>query len=161
MTRSATPSATRNGQGLVEFALVLPLILLIIFGTIDLGRAVYAFSTTGESARQAARLAIVDQIAVDIKTRAIGSAPVLGLTAADIAVCFKTSGTLQRDCSNAAVDSCSADLQIGCLAVVDVRSRYTPLTPILSSIVGSLTLSSSSIQPIEYVCPTATHATCP
>jgi Flp pilus assembly protein TadG len=150
-----------QAQGLVEFALVLPLILLVIFGTVDLGRAIYAYNTAGEAARQAARLGIVDQTVSDVQARAISSAPVLGLRTSDVDVCFKTSGTLQRDCSNPAVDDCSGDLQIGCLAVVVVRASYNPLTPVISGLVGVRTIPSSSLLPIEYVCPNSTRATCP
>ena len=46
-----------TGQSLVEFALVIPIFLLILFGLIDMGRAVYSNNTVGQAAREAARLA--------------------------------------------------------------------------------------------------------
>jgi Flp pilus assembly protein TadG len=44
----------KRGQGLVEFALVLPVLLLIICVVIDGGRLVYAYSTVAEAARYGA-----------------------------------------------------------------------------------------------------------
>ena len=51
----------RRGQALVEMAIVLPVLLIILLGIFDFGRAIYAFNTISNSAREAARLAIVDQ----------------------------------------------------------------------------------------------------
>ena len=51
-----------RGQGLVEFALVFPVFILLLFGILDLGRAVYAYNTIGDAAREGARVAIVNQI---------------------------------------------------------------------------------------------------
>ena len=51
-----------RGQSLVEFALVFPVVALLIFGLVDLGRAVYAYSTIANAARQGARVAAVNQI---------------------------------------------------------------------------------------------------
>ena len=118
--------ATQRGQGLVELALVLPMILLLFFfGAVDFGRAIFTYSTASEAARQAARLGIVDQTVSDVKARAISSAPTLNLTTSNIDVCFETSGTLQRDCSRPTVDAVPPalpapppPLQIGCLVVV-------------------------------------------
>lgn len=48
-----------RAQSLVEFALVLPVILLIITGIFDLGRAVWQENTLAYAAREGTRLAIV------------------------------------------------------------------------------------------------------
>lgn len=48
------------GQSLVEFALVLPVFLLLIFGIIDLGRFIYMNSTLSQAAREATRVASVE-----------------------------------------------------------------------------------------------------
>ncbi len=43
------------GQGLVELAIIMPTLLLIMMGTIDLGRVFYAYTAIGNAAYQAAR----------------------------------------------------------------------------------------------------------
>jgi hypothetical protein len=52
--------SSRRGQTLVEFALVLPLLLLIIFGVIDLGRAFYTSVVLSNMARTGARFAALN-----------------------------------------------------------------------------------------------------
>jgi Flp pilus assembly protein TadG len=46
---------TVSGQGLVEFALILPVLMLIVFGVLDLGRLFHAAITVANSAREGAR----------------------------------------------------------------------------------------------------------
>lgn len=48
-----------QGQGLVEFALVIPMMLLFVFGLVDLGRGIYTYSVLSNVAREGARYAIV------------------------------------------------------------------------------------------------------
>jgi hypothetical protein len=48
-----------RGQSLVEFALLLPLMLLIITGLFDVGRAVWQENTLAYAAREGTRFAIV------------------------------------------------------------------------------------------------------
>ena len=48
-----------RGQGLVEFALVLPIFILCLVAVFDLGHVVWANDTLGNAAREAARYAIV------------------------------------------------------------------------------------------------------
>lgn len=56
-----TPSRNR-GQSLVEFGLSLPLVLLLIFVFLDLGRAVYYFSAVSNAVREGARYSIVHKL---------------------------------------------------------------------------------------------------
>ena len=45
----------QNGAALVEFALILPLLLLLTFITTEFGRAMYQYNTLTKSVRDAAR----------------------------------------------------------------------------------------------------------
>ena len=54
---SLSPRACREGQSLVEFALVLPLFLLLVLAVVDGGRAVFAYNQMGEVVRNVARVA--------------------------------------------------------------------------------------------------------
>jgi Flp pilus assembly protein TadG len=150
-----------RGQGLVEFAIVLPIIALIVFGLLDLGRAVFEYNTVAQAARQAARTAMVDQDVGRVRTAAIAAAPTVGLAASNVAVCFKDSDSDQTDCGASTDDCESAGRVIGCLAIVEVSVDYQPMTPVISLFWSSLELSSTSIEPIEYVCPSGTKTTCP
>ncbi len=49
-----------HGQALVEFALVIPIFLFMLFGAIDVGRFVYLSSTLSQAAREGARLGSVE-----------------------------------------------------------------------------------------------------
>jgi Flp pilus assembly protein TadG len=44
-----------HGQGLVEFAVVISVFMLVLIGTIDLGRAVFMYNSASEAAREIAR----------------------------------------------------------------------------------------------------------
>lgn len=48
----------QESQALIEFALVSPVLLLLIFGIIDLGRAVFYYDTLNHAAREGARTAV-------------------------------------------------------------------------------------------------------
>ncbi len=49
------------GQSLVEFALVFPILFLLVAGFFDLGRAIFYFSSLSNSVREATRYAIVHE----------------------------------------------------------------------------------------------------
>lgn len=50
-----------SGQSLVEFALIFPLVIFLITGLLDLGRAVFYFSSLTNAVREATRYAIVNK----------------------------------------------------------------------------------------------------
>ena len=150
-----------RGQSLVEFAIVLPVMVVLILAVFDMGRAVFVYNTLDQAARQANRLAIVDQDASRVRTRAIEVAATVGLTASNVDVCFKEADSAQVSCGSSTDDCTAATRVIGCLAIVRTHLTFTPLTPIVSVLVSSIALSSTSIEPIEYVCPYETNTTCP
>ena len=49
---------TRRGQSLVEFALVFPVLILFIFGTLDLGRSIFYYVNANGAASEGARVAV-------------------------------------------------------------------------------------------------------
>ncbi len=48
-----------NGQALVEMALILPIFLLLLFGSVEIGRISYTYLAINNSARDGARVASV------------------------------------------------------------------------------------------------------
>ena len=58
---------TEAGQSLVEFTMILPLFLVLLFGMVDFGRAFYTWLLVTNAAREGARIAAVqsDQPTID------------------------------------------------------------------------------------------------
>jgi Flp pilus assembly protein TadG len=77
----------------VEFALLLPLLLLLVFGIIDFGRAINAQITLTQAAREGARLAALGQPNVVSGTEAAATG--LNLSPGNIAVTPCPSGATQ------------------------------------------------------------------
>jgi Flp pilus assembly protein TadG len=136
-----------RGQSLAEFALVLPLILLMFMGIVDLGRAVLAYNTLSNAARDGARVAIVDQtVNAGIEAgaqRAADQATTLGVDpAADVDVTYtKPDGA-----------SCP-DHSVGCTATVTVRFEYSAITPVIGNIVGTIDLEAATAMTVESTNP--------
>ena len=57
--QGATRRLGERGQSLVEFALVLPVFMLLVFGILDGGRAIVAYNDVAQSTRNVARVASV------------------------------------------------------------------------------------------------------
>ncbi len=125
-----------RGQGLVEFALVLPLLAFLLFGLLDLGRAVYISNATSEGAREGARWGSVqgrsstEQKRMDIAAKA--ASLMVGVPNANVKV------RCERDGQQASACHTNDTL------VVEVRSDVDMLTPVVSQLVGRLKLSATS-----------------
>jgi len=48
----------QSSQALIEFALISPVLLLLLFGTIDIGRAIFYYDTLNHAVREGARAAV-------------------------------------------------------------------------------------------------------
>jgi len=154
-------AARATGQGLVEFALVIPIFLLLFVALFDFGSAVFTYNSLTNAAREGARLAIVNQDTPSVTARAEHQVSIAEINAPNVTVNFyqqATDGTpdLSSTCSPAAV---------GCLAVVSFEATYHPLTPVIGRILfpSGVTFTAKSILTVEYSCPNSTHtaAQCP
>lgn len=59
------------GQTMIEFALLLPVFLLLIVGFFDLGRAVFYYSSLTNAVRETARYAVVNHDRSETKLRSL------------------------------------------------------------------------------------------
>jgi len=152
-----------GGQSLVEFALVFPIIVLLIVGFMEIGRAVFAYNTIANAARQGARVAAVNQLAdvtecnelwpIDdpyephwsVRGCAILAANTLGIDASDVSVAFSAPPGTSL--------TCSPTLHVGCLAAVTVTYHYSVSTPFVNMLIGPITMSQTSQMPVERVFP--------
>lgn len=65
----------QKGQSLMEFAIILPLILLIIMGIAQFGMMFNSFLAVQNATREGARLGIVGGTNVEIKDRILSTSP--------------------------------------------------------------------------------------
>jgi len=126
-----------GGQALVEFALVVPVFLILLLGIVDFGWALRSWITVTNSAREGARMGAVGATCDDIKQRAVDTSADL-LTLSDVAV-----------------ENCQGDP--GTSVVVTVTYDYsfiTPLGGLLTTFSGgslpsTITMTSSSDMRLE------------
>lgn len=72
--------STQRSQALIEFSLVSPVLLLLLFGIVDLGRGVFYYDTLNHAAREGARTAVraSNQLPTNADVLATVSAQMLG-----------------------------------------------------------------------------------
>ena len=94
------------GQAMLEFALVFPLILLIIIVFIDLGRIVYVYSALNNAVREGARYAVVTRYPssadrkLDIQQRVAGYAVAVPLNLNDVSIyCDRDQANENNPCN--------------------------------------------------------------
>ena len=126
--------SNERGQSLVETALVLPILLLILMGIFDFGRAVFAFNAVSNAAREAARVAIVNQNTTGVVDE--GKRAAIGLPPDAVDVTFT-------------LPDCGGAVAIGCTARVQVDHEWSAITPIIGSVVGPIQLSSTTEMRVE------------
>ena len=162
--RPRTRSRRRSrGQSLVEFALIFPIIVLLVVGFVEIGRAVFAYNTIANAARQGARVAIVNQLAdvtecnemwpIDdpyephwsFRGCAILAAKTLGIGTSNVSISYVPPPDTTL--------SCSPVLHVGCIAAVTVTYQYSVSTPFVSMLIGPMTMSQTSQMPVERVFP--------
>lgn len=127
-----------QGAAAVEFALVFPLLLLVIFGIIDFGRAFNAQVTLTEAAREGVRLASLGQPEAAVVSRTQSAATGLSPVSVTVTGCGPGSGPE----SNAVVGVkyvFSFDTPVGAIAGLFGDSRFG----------SSATLSAQGVMPCE------------
>ncbi|MGH2466874.1 MAG: TadE/TadG family type IV pilus assembly protein [Candidatus Limnocylindrales bacterium] len=155
-----------RGQSLVEFSLILPIFLLVVFGLIDGGRFVYMNSVLSQAAREGARVASVEASWLGSTAAGCGAAngPVCPANVAalktDVAAAANrmvapfgsiSSSSVYISCDVAGsspagtwTGATCAQNTTGDAVSVRVLLTFTPITPIAGPILGSITTSASA-----------------
>jgi hypothetical protein len=87
------------GQSLAEFALILPMLLLLVMGVFDLGRGIYYLSTIHNAAREGARYGAVnhcDTIGIKNQAKAMAIGLDGGLNVKDPVKYYTPDGQVDR-----------------------------------------------------------------
>ena len=138
--------ATR-GQSLVEFALVLPVFLLLLFGVIDGGRAIFAYNQMSQVTRAVARVA---------STACFETTPACDQTTGPIATSIASQGagyqspvTWTVQCVDPTTGSVrgATFCNVGDLVRVSIAASFSLLTPVASSF-GPVNVGSKTEQEI-------------
>ena len=75
------PKRNDSGAAAVEFALILPVLILLIGGIVDFGRAMYTEVMLTNASREGARTAIINEATLsDVRTRASAAPPAITVT---------------------------------------------------------------------------------
>jgi TadE-like protein len=167
--------ATRRrlrGQTLVEFALVLPVFFVMLFGLLDMGRFVYMNSTLSQAAREAARLGAVEAFWIG-RTDANCNQPGGPVCPADVAA-FRadvlaaanrmvapfgsiTNANLFTSCDAPAAGDptgswtstdCAVN-DIGAHVSVRVVLEFNPITPVVGQMYSSISTSGAATMVIN------------
>lgn len=128
---------TESGQGLVEFALALPIFLLAVFGIVEFGRFFLVYSSVYTASREAARYGSSvgvnaggitnDQDCAGMIQVAMDTGFFGGITASDVTISYESiPGTV--------VGTCPTPTQLGDRVLVQVDSVYQPIFGIIPEI---------------------------
>ena len=133
-----------SGVALVEFALILPLLVVLLFGMIDFGKAFNYWIDENHLASEAARYAAVG------KNPGVGG----GMTLADYIKSQADSNELKNGSGSVTtpVQVCvtyNGTGQVGDSVTVTVRSRYTWLSALNLGIVGGSPINTDATMRIE------------
>ena len=148
----------RRGQALVEFALILPVLLIILLGTVDAGRLIFAYNSVANAAREGGRTAIINQTPDEVRQRAAEQATVLGMPTADPGGCPAAGGPTTQPTGVCFVlrsrDESAAcpTAEIGCTAIVAAKWEWRAITPIIGDLIGPMSVSATTKQLVENVC---------
>jgi TadE-like protein len=120
----------QRSQALVEFAIVAPLLLLLLFGVVDFGRVIYVYVTINQAVNEGARTAIRDS-------------PMLP-TDADVEAAVKTHAidvSLANPCPNGPITSAVPPANQGWIYITEPNPPSTPepLSPSLQDAPGGQT----------------------
>jgi hypothetical protein len=137
------PGTRSRGQALVEFALIAPVLFLVLFAIFDVGRLIYVYNNLANSTRQAARAGIVAQYTDPIcysGTTYVGRDPCVQAVAHAQAVAVPNPTF---------TPSCTGSCAPGDVYSVTGSSSVTFLTPVVSQLLGPITVTATTQMGVE------------
>jgi Flp pilus assembly protein TadG len=158
-----------RGQGLVEFALILPVFLVLMSAAIDLGRLAYARIAVENAAREGAFQASVTPTSFQAGQPCPPIDPITGQPPTNLVICralLEAAGSVitvsPSDVSVTCSPSCAEGM--GNTVTVAVNGQFQLLTPFMAVFFGGYTIdftSSSTMQIETFPEPLATATPTP
>ena len=127
-----------RAQAAVETAAVFAILLPVIVGAVDLGRAYFGYDLLVHAANEGARRGSFDSSTTNIVATVQAASGPLNLQSTNVAVtCYSGSTTTTKTCSSMA---------IGDSVRVVANVVFTPFTPLITAIMpgGTMTLTATS-----------------
>ncbi len=121
-----------SGQAVVEFALILPILMLILLGVVEFGRFYNASLMVNHASREGARISALGGTTLQVEQRVD---TVMSIFDTDrITVTINPSGVKSR----------------GDMVTVTVQYAIDPMTPLIGSIIGTtLNLKAETVMRVE------------
>ena len=144
----------QRGAVVVEFALIVPLLLLIVFGVLDFGYMLNRTTIVSNASRDGARTASLDGSYADICTTV--KSELAGSGIAVPAACTATTGNtiIKIDCKMVDGTACNVAsattydplAESGATAIVTITYTYTWITPLIGQLFGSTEVFTQTTQ---------------
>lgn len=110
-----------KGQSIVEFALLLPILILIIMAIIEFGLLLNSYLALNNASREGARIGVVGGTDAQIKSAILTTSPTLN--ASDLSLMVTPSQALRKS---------------GDTLKVTVNYKYHTIIPIIGNIINNL-----------------------
>ena len=83
----------KKGQSIIEFAVILPILLMVLFGITEFGRAIMVTNVLNTASREGARLAAVSSVSdsLSVRARVVEVLDAANIDAKDITIQFLVS----------------------------------------------------------------------
>ncbi|HAM43896.1 MAG TPA: pilus assembly protein TadE [Propionibacteriaceae bacterium] len=141
-----------RGAAAVEFALVLPVLVMLLVGIVDFGMVTNAQAIAGNAARDGARAASLGAKKADACEAALQASSSL-LNFSDTGSCGTSTPSITVTCQTPGGAACSSDFdtsrEIGGTAVVTVTYVYHWISPAVFGLPGTTTITKSAYMRIE------------
>jgi Flp pilus assembly protein TadG len=126
-----------RGQAIAEFALAVPVFLLMVFGLLDIGRVVYVNNAIAQGAREAARWG-------SVQGRSGTAAGLTSIAAyARSSMAAVPNPTVTVTCTDG-VGNAVATCRSNDILVIRVTSSVGMFTPLIGQLVGTVVASTTS-----------------
>ncbi len=137
-----------QGQSLVEFSLVLPVLLLLVFALIDGGRAIFAYNQMSQATRNVARVASVTCFQTTVRCDSSTSGTPITSAIAAQAAGLQGPVTWTVTCVDPVTDAAASPCVVGDLVKVNITSQFSLITPFVAQAFGTVNVGSTSEQEI-------------
>ena len=147
-----------NGQSMVEMALILPFLLFLVLGIIDMGWYIFGYATVYQAARNGAEKAAEippypNQVAPSLNSSEVCVSTIMGATLDGVPNIFFSDTTSNTNGNSFSISYPSGKRALGEPIQIAITYKLRPLTPFWRLITfgnqGTMTVSTTTRRSIE------------